>query len=155
MFSKKVNSLIVRYQLPFLNILFAMMAQVTTDLMYEGFCPLFPNKLHALITDIIQDPFFRRLDNFSQLGTAKFTPSNGDITRGAHSIDARRMAETYISFLNINPAKENHITEKQFLAGQAAAHHQDVGRSPYSHSFQVANSDSTNNGSTRFNHSEQ
>ncbi len=85
------------------------------------------------IYDLIQHPYFQRLNRIRQLGLASFVYPGTQHTRFLHSLGAMHLTMQAITQLR---SKGNDITEEEENAVLAAILLHDIGHSPFSHSLE-------------------
>ena len=92
----------------------------------HGFITI-PSELHY---DLIQHPYFQRLNRIKQLGMSYLVYPGAQHTRFQHSLGAMHLMSETIAQLR---SKGNEITEEEANAVLAAILLHDVGHAPFSH----------------------
>ena len=92
----------------------------------HGFITI-PSELHY---DLIQHPYFQRLNRIKQLGMSYMVYPGAQHTRFQHSLGAMHLMEETIAQLR---SKGNEITEEESNAVLAAILLHDIGHAPFSH----------------------
>ena len=92
----------------------------------HGFITI-PSELHY---DLIQHPYFQRLNRIKQLGMSFMVYPGAQHTRFQHSLGAMHLMEETIAQLR---SKGNEITEEESNAVLAAILLHDIGHAPFSH----------------------
>ncbi len=85
------------------------------------------------IYDLIQHPYFQRLNRIRQLGLASFVYPGTQHTRFLHSLGAMHLTQQAITQLR---TKDHNISEEEENGVLAAILLHDIGHSPFSHSLE-------------------